>query len=77
MKEDSRLEHLIASMQPRKYSKDYSKRSKDPRLEQRTPEALDGRLQKHSKPAELDYEELGGLSDLGQQDCSPGQNILE
>ena len=31
-------------------------------------EALDGRLLKHSKPAGLDYEELGGLSDLGQLD---------
>jgi hypothetical protein len=39
-RKNSGLEHLIASMQPRKYSKDYSKRSKDPRLEQRTPEAL-------------------------------------
>ena len=40
-------------------------------------EVTDGRLQKRSMPAGLDYEELGGLSDLGQQDCSPGQNILE
>jgi hypothetical protein len=29
IKEDSGLEHLIASMQPRKYSEDYSKRSMD------------------------------------------------
>ena len=40
-------------------------------------EVSDGCHQKRSMPAELDYEELGGLSDLGQQDCSPGWNILE
>ena len=46
----------------------------------RSPKALEvlgERLQECTEPAELDYEELGGLSDLGQQDCSPGQNILE
>ena len=44
----------------------------------RSPEALevpDGRLQKCSIPVGLDYKELGGLSDLGQQDCSSGRNI--
>ena len=40
-------------------------------------EVLEERLQKHTTPAGLDYEELGGLSDLGQQDCSSGWNILE
>ena len=40
-------------------------------------EALDERLQKHSTPAGLDYEELGGLSDPEQQDCSRAWNILE
>ena len=35
------------------------------------------RLQKRLMPAGLDYEELGGLSDLGQQDCSSGRNIQE
>ena len=40
-------------------------------------EVLEEYLQKRTTPAELDYEELGGLSDLGQQDCSPGRNILE
>ena len=40
-------------------------------------EVLEERLQKRATPTELDYEELGGLSDLGQQDCSPGWNILE
>ena len=46
----------------------------------RSPEALEvlgERLQECTEPAELDYEELRGLSDLGQHDCSPGQNILE
>ena len=46
----------------------------------RSPEALEvlgERLQECTEPAELDYEELEGLSDLGQQDNSPGQNILE
>ena len=32
-------------------------------------EAPDKRLQKHSTPAGLGYEELGGLSDPGQRDC--------
>ena len=40
-------------------------------------EALDERLQKYSTPAGLDYEELGGLSDPGQQDCPRAQNVLE
>ena len=46
----------------------------------KSPEALevpDGRLQKRSMPAGLDYEELGGLSDPGQQDYPRAQNILE
>jgi len=64
------LEHLIASLQPKKYSKDCSKQSIDSKPRQWTPEALDERLQKYSMPARLDYEELGGLSDPGQQDCS-------
>ena len=34
-------------------------------------------LQKHSTPVELDYEELRGLSDLGQRDCSRAWNILK
>ena len=32
-------EHLIASMQPGKYSEDYSKHSKDSKPKQRNPEA--------------------------------------
>jgi hypothetical protein len=72
---DSGLEHLIASMQPKKHSEDYSKQSMDfedgrPALEAlealdytgespRAPEAPDGCLQKCSMPAGLDYEELG------------------
>ena len=47
---------------------------------QNTPEAfeaLDEHLQKHSTPAGLDYEELGGLSGPGQQDCPRAWNILE
>ena len=46
----------------------------------RSPEVLeapDEHLQEHSTPAGLDYEELGGLSDPGQQDCSRAWNILE
>ena len=74
---NSGLEHLIASMQPVKYSEDYSRRSKDFKPEQWIPEALDGHLQKYSTPAGLDYEEVGGLSDPGQQDCSRAWNILE
>ena len=62
---NSGLEHLIASMQPGKYSEDYSRRSKDSKPEQWIPEALDGHIQKYSTSAGLDYEELGGLSDSG------------
>jgi hypothetical protein len=56
------------------------KHSKDSPLGQQIVEAfeaLDGRLLKHSKPAGLYYEELGGLSDLGQRDYSQAWNILE
>ena len=38
---NSGLEHLIASMQPGKYSEDYSRRSKDSKPEQWIPEALE------------------------------------
>ena len=40
-------------------------------------EVLEEHLQKHPTPAGLDYEELGGLSDPGQQDFSRAWNILE
>jgi len=63
---NSGLEHLIASMQPGKYSEDYSRRSKDSKPEQWIPEALDGHLQKYSTPTGLDYEELGDFPDPGQ-----------
>ena len=39
---NSKLEHLIASMQPGKYSKDYSKRLKDSKPEQQNPKASEG-----------------------------------
>ena len=64
---DSGLEHLIASMQSKKHSEDYSKHSMDSEDGQLAPEALealdyadkspgtlevpDGRLQKRSMPA--------------------------
>ena len=64
-------------MQPEKYSEDYSRRSKDSKPEQWIPEALDGHLQKYSTPVGLDYEELGGLLDPGQRDCSQEWNIVE
>ena len=35
-------EHLIASMQPGKYSKDYLKRLKDSKPKQRNPKASEG-----------------------------------
>ena len=73
-------------MQPKKHSEDYSEHSIDSKDGQPAPEApetlgyadrslealkvRDGRLQKRSIPAGLDYEELGGLSDSGQRDCS-------
>jgi len=69
-RKNSGLEHLIASIQPRKYSEDYPKRSTDSKPEQWIPEALDECLQKYSTPAGLDYEDLGGLSDPEQRDCS-------
>ena len=64
-------------MQPKKHSEDYMKHSMDSEDGQPAPEAPDERLQKHSMPAGLDYEELGGLSDPGQWDCTQAQNILE
>ena len=80
-------------MQPKKHSEDYTKHSMDsedgqpaPEVSEtfgymdRSPEALEVLeecLQKHTTPAGLDYEGLGGLSDLGQKDCSSGWNILE
>ena len=87
------LEHLIASVQPKKHPEDYSKHateSEDGQLAPEAPEALDytdkspetlevpdGRLQKHSTPAGLDYEELGSLTDPGLRDCPRAWNILE
>jgi len=44
---------------------------------QKHSKAIDRHLQKYSTPAGLDYEELGGLSDPGQRDCSQVWNILE
>ena len=90
---DLGLEHLIASMQPKKHPEDYSKQSMDSGDGRLAPESLetldyadespgapeepDGRLQKRSMPTRLDCEELGGLSDPGQRDCSQAWNILE
>ena len=64
----SGIEHLTASVQPEvlgglldvsegrpRRRSDYLKYSKTP--------------SKYSTPAELGYEELGGLSDPGQRDC--------
>jgi hypothetical protein len=53
-------EHLIASMQPRKYSKEDFKTKLQKKTET-TSKVLD-------KPAVLSYEELGGLSDPGPWD---------
>ena len=77
IKEDSGLEHLIASMQLEKYSEDYSKHSMKHWWIPEALEVLGERLQKYSMPAGLDYEELGGLSDPGQRDCLQAWNILE
>jgi hypothetical protein len=54
-------EHLIASMQPRKYSKKNFKTElqKKPKTTSKV----------HEEPAVLSYEELGGLSDPGLRDC--------
>jgi hypothetical protein len=54
-------EHLIASMQPRKYSKKNFKTELRERLKtaSKVPE----------KPAVLSYEELGSLSDPGLRGC--------
>jgi hypothetical protein len=53
-------EHLIASMQPRKYSKKNLKTELHKKLKT-TSEVLE-------EPVVLSYEELGGLSDLGLWD---------
>jgi len=55
-----------------------SRSTQSTRCPDRSPEALEvleEHLQKGTTPAGLDYEELGGLLDLGQQDCSSGRNI--
>jgi hypothetical protein len=54
-------EHLIASMQPRKYSKKNFKTE----LQEKPKTAV----KVLEKPAILSYEELGGLSDPGLQGC--------
>jgi hypothetical protein len=55
------MEHLIASMQPRKYSK------KNFKMElQKKPKTTSEVLE---EPVVLSYEELGGLSDPGLWDC--------
>jgi hypothetical protein len=77
---NSGLEHLIASMQPGNYSEDCSRLSKDSKPEQCVSKALESSQRtssEYSTPAGLDYEELGGLSDPRQQDCSRAWNILE
>jgi hypothetical protein len=58
---NSEHEHLIASMQPRKYSK------KNFKMElQKKPKTTSEVLE---EPVVLSYEELGGLSDPGLRDC--------
>jgi hypothetical protein len=54
-------EHLIASMQPRKYSK------KNFKME--LQEKPKNTLKVLEKPTVLSYEELGGLSDPGLRGC--------
>jgi hypothetical protein len=58
---NSEHEHLIDSMQPRKYSKKNFKIELQKKLKT-TSEVLE-------EPAVLSYEELGGLSDPGLRDC--------
>ena len=64
----SGYEHLIATKQSRKYSKDTCKMKFG-----RTQRCL----QKYSEPAVLDYEELGVLSDPDLWDCAHGIDVLE
>ena len=51
-------------MQPGKYSKKDFKTELQKKKPKTTSEVLE-------KPAELSYEELGGLSDPGLRDCAP------
>jgi hypothetical protein len=60
-KSNSRHEHLIASMQPRKYSKKNFKTEL-----QKKPKTTSKVLE---EPAILSYEELGGLSEPRLRDC--------
>jgi hypothetical protein len=60
-KYNSGHEHLIASMQPSKYSKGDFKTEL-----QMKPKTTSKVL---NKPAVLSYEKLGGLSDPGPRDC--------
>ena len=70
IKDDSGLEHLIASMQLKKYSEDYSKHSTKHLENSKRTRSTRRRLQKYSTPAVLDYEELESLSEPEKRDCS-------
>jgi hypothetical protein len=60
-------EHLTVSMQPRKYSEDTFKMELG---------KLEDVFRSTWKLAVLDYEELGGLSDLGSRDYAHSVQIL-
>ena len=74
------LEHLTASEQPEvlggllDVSEDRPKSDPEDIL---TNKSTRRRPTKYSTSAGLGYEELGGLSDPGQRDCSQAWNVLE
>ena len=68
----SELEHLTASEQPEKLGRlldVLGGRSRSNQKDVLTNWNTRRRLAKYSTPAELGYEEFGGLSDTGQRDC--------
>ena len=71
--DDLGLEHLIASLQPKKVHGQLLEaldELQEDMTRSRSSRSIRRRLQKYSTPTGLDYEELGSLSDSGQWDCS-------
>jgi hypothetical protein len=71
IREDLTTTQDISTSQPR--CSQGSTRKTPPRW---TSEELEDALRSTQKPADLDYEELGGLLDLEPRDCSHGIHIL-
>ena len=67
--EDLGLEHLVASIQSRKVLGSLLDVHDEALKDFISTRSIQRMSQKYTAPAELDYEELRGLSDPGQRDC--------